>query len=43
MTAFLTFEIHLSRHFRTIATSDMTPTAKPTLSDATRRCHSICC
>ncbi len=27
------------RHFRTIATSDMTPTARPTQSDDTRRCH----
>jgi hypothetical protein len=34
--------VHFRRHFRTIAASDMTPTAKPTQSDATRRCHSIC-
>ena len=34
--------VHRRRIFRAIATIDSTPTAKPTTSEATRRCHSIC-
>ena len=33
---------HLRRSFRAIATTDRMPTARPTRSEATRRCHSIC-
>ena len=30
------------RSFLTIATRDITPTRRPTRSEAIRRCHSIC-
>ena len=42
LTEIIQAQFYLPRHFRTIATSDMMPTARPTSNDATRRCHSIC-